>query len=288
MCFAIKPGLNGMLDVSRRTYTEIIEDIQILVRNLSLEYSLPLKVAFNSTRGFFIQMYDPVARRTNSDRQLPELFKKITKINGNYSFTTDELIRLNGRLNETLSEIFSLSSKVLEDLVLQISQFLTCVYKLIDSVSIVDMLYSLATYRTTLEESCKPEFTDTLVLTHCHHPLIEKNRISVPNNVYCSPTQNINIITGRNMISEINYILTNASEKSLILIDEFARGTSSEEAHALCITTLESISKLKSFTFFATHFLELTKLEFFYPNFSKYLILYSVKVVAAIAVNSIL
>ncbi|MEN2498707.1 MAG: MutS protein msh4, variant 2 [Marteilia pararefringens] len=206
MCFAIKPGLNGMLDVSRRTYTEIIEDIQILVRNLSLEYSLPLKVAFNSTRGFFIQMYDPVARRTNSDRQLPELFKKITKINGNYSFTTDELIRLNGRLNETLSEIFSLSSKVLEDLVLQISQFLTCVYKLIDSVSIVDMLYSLATYRTTLEESCKPEFTDTLVLTHCHHPLIEKNRISVPNNVYCSPTQNINIITGRNMSGKSTYL----------------------------------------------------------------------------------
>ena len=33
MCFALKPGLNGMLDVSRKTYTEIVEDIQGFFNN---------------------------------------------------------------------------------------------------------------------------------------------------------------------------------------------------------------------------------------------------------------
>jgi len=321
MCFALKPGLNGMLDVSRKTYTEIVEDIQDLVRQLSIEHSLPLKINFNGTRGFFIQMFDPMHGKSSESKKLPEIFLKITKQRGNYSFTTEELLRLNGRLTETLHEIFVLSSNVLEELVLEISKYLDCIYKFVDAISLVDLLFSLANYRISTENTVCPEFTDTLAIKDCHHPAILKNRESLANDVFSSPTQYINLITGSNMsgkstylkmicwiqimaqvgsflpcsyasirlydslftrinhndsieqnlstfqleMSEIDYIIKSANDQSLIVVDELARGTSLNEAQAICIATLEHFMVTKSTCFFVTHFFGLLELETYYP-----------------------
>lgn len=65
---------------------------------------------------------------------------------------------------------------------------------------------------------------------------------------------------------EIHYIIQNASDKSLIVIDELGRGTSSEEGVGICFSIAETLLKRKTFTFFATHFLELTTMDSLYPN----------------------
>ncbi|KAL7061773.1 hypothetical protein AAHC03_01484 [Spirometra sp. Aus1] len=57
-CFAIKTGANVLLDLTRRAYAEQVEDISRLVNNLGKEYNLPLRVAYNKARGFFIQVTD--------------------------------------------------------------------------------------------------------------------------------------------------------------------------------------------------------------------------------------
>ncbi|XP_019848959.1 PREDICTED: mutS protein homolog 4 isoform X2 [Amphimedon queenslandica] len=69
---------------------------------------------------------------------------------------------------------------------------------------------------------------------------------------------------------EINYILQNISDDSLVVIDELGRGTSSEEGVGLCYAICEKLLMTKAFTFFATHFLELTHLETLYPNVENY------------------
>jgi DNA mismatch repair protein MSH4 len=56
-CFAIRSGMNGLLDVARRTYTEIIDDIAALATHLSSKYNLPLKVCGSNSRGFYLQLY---------------------------------------------------------------------------------------------------------------------------------------------------------------------------------------------------------------------------------------
>ncbi|CDS39966.1 mutS protein 4 [Echinococcus multilocularis] len=70
-CFAIKPGINVLLDLTRRAYAEQVDDISHYVKGLASEYTLPLRVGYNKARGFFIQipeqaLYLPPALQTRS------------------------------------------------------------------------------------------------------------------------------------------------------------------------------------------------------------------------------
>src|SRR6266496_2491944 len=55
-------------------------------------------------------------------------------------------------------------------------------------------------------------------------------------------------------MKEISYIIQQANEKSLIIIDELGRGTSVEEGVGLCHAISEHLLKTGAFTLFATHF----------------------------------
>ena len=65
---------------------------------------------------------------------------------------------------------------------------------------------------------------------------------------------------------EINYILQNVSDSSLIIVDELGRGTSAEEGMGLCYAICEQLLATAAYTFLATHFLELNHLSNCYPN----------------------
>lgn len=68
---------------------------------------------------------------------------------------------------------------------------------------------------------------------------------------------------------EVNYILQNISESSLIIIDELGRGTNAEEGVGLCYAICEELLSTSAYSFIATHFLELNRLSATYPNVQK-------------------
>lgn len=77
-CFAVKPDINGLLDVARRTYSELIEDIQKIVEQLSETYDLPLRLNQNMMKGFHIVL--PLAqknRRCFNIEDLPPIFIQV-------------------------------------------------------------------------------------------------------------------------------------------------------------------------------------------------------------------
>lgn len=67
-------------------------------------------------------------------------------------------------------------------------------------------------------------------------------------------------------MTETANILHNATEQSLVLMDEVGRGTSTFDGLSLAWAVAEYLAKLKAFTLFATHYFELTSLPETLPS----------------------
>ena len=68
-------------------------------------------------------------------------------------------------------------------------------------------------------------------------------------------------------MTETANILHNATEQSLVIMDEIGRGTSTFDGLSLAWATAQQLAaKIKAFTLFATHYFELTSLPEFHPT----------------------
>ena len=90
-------------------------------------------------------------------------------------------------------------------------------------------------------------------------------RIGVADAIYTRIGARDNLSGGQSTfmveMSEVSYILKNATKRSLILLDEIGRGTSTFDGMSIARAVLEYISKMNTRTMFSTHYHELTGLE---------------------------
>ncbi len=81
----------------------------------------------------------------------------------------------------------------------------------------------------------------------------------------------LGVSTFMNEMLDVASILNNADEKSLIVLDEVGRGTSTYDGIALTQAIIEHIAnKVKARTLLATHYLEITKIEDNFPCVKNY------------------
>lgn len=109
----------------------------------------------------------------------------------------------------------------------------------------------------------------SVLMSYLGIPLIaEEAQIPLYDNIYIDidDNQSINnaLSTFSAHISNINKILNNATEDSLILIDELISGTDPKEAQAISLAILEKILELKSKFVITTHYDEIK--QFSYNN----------------------
>uniref|UniRef100_A0A803YFF0 MutS protein homolog 4 n=1 Tax=Meleagris gallopavo TaxID=9103 RepID=A0A803YFF0_MELGA len=281
-CYAVKPNINEFLDIARRTYTEIVDDIAGMITQLAEKYSLPLKTSFSSVRGFFIQLNADCSTLPNG--QLPSEFTKVTKTRNIYSFTSADLIKMNERCQESLREIYHMTYLIVCKLLNEIYEHIHCLYKLSDIVSMLDMLLSFA-HACTISDYVRPEFTDTLAIKQGWHPILEKIAMEKPvsNNAYLTEGSNFLIITGPNMSGKSTYLKQIAlcqimaqigsyvpAEYCSFRIAEqiFTRIGMDDDIETNASTFMKEMKE--AFTLFATHFLELCHMDALYPNVENY------------------
>ena len=85
------------------------------------------------------------------------------------------------------------------------------------------------------------------------------------------------VSTYMNEMIEVCSLIKSATPKSLMLIDELGRGTSTDDGIAISYAILHYIStQINCYCLFATHFFELTALEDILPNVKNYHVSYNI------------
>ncbi|XP_078442827.1 MUTS-like protein 4 isoform X1 [Wolffia australiana] len=323
-CFAVKTGIDGLLDIARRVFCDTSEAIHNLAKKYREEFQLPnLKIPYNSRQGFYFSI--PL-KDVNGD--LSKIFIKVAKHGKNIHCTSLELASLNVRNRSAAAECYLRTEVCLEGLISSIREDISALTLLAEVLCLLDMIVnSFANTISTksVDSYIRPELTENgpMAIDAGRHPILETIHTEfIPNNVFHSEASNMVIVMGPNMsgkstylqqvclivilaqigcyvparfaslrvvdriftrigtteslesnsstfmteMKETAFIMQNVSPRSLVVMDELGRATSSEDGYAIAWSCCEHLLSLKAYTIFATHMEGLSELATIYPN----------------------
>lgn len=205
-CFAVKSGVNDLLDVARKTYSELINDIHDHVSSMGTTHSLPLKIDYSVTKGYHIQITFQKNHRIEKST-LPPFFVQVQQSRNCLTCTTDTLIHANERIKHVTSDILSISHRLLTTVLNDIRQHISYLYEMCESIAVIDLVLALA-HTASCNNYVRPTFGDELSLKLSRHPILESFSTCDPvaNDIEASSWKNLCIITGANMSGKSIYL----------------------------------------------------------------------------------
>ncbi|XP_009334540.2 DNA mismatch repair protein MSH4 isoform X2 [Pyrus x bretschneideri] len=323
-CFAVKAGIDGLLDIARRSFCDTSEAIHNLANKYREDFKLPnLKLPFNNRQGFYFSI-----PHKDIQGKLPSQFIQVLKHGNNIHCSTLELASLNVRNKSAAAECYVRTEVCLEELVDAIREDVSVLTLLAEVLCLLDMIvnsFAHAISTKPADRYTRPEFTDNgpIAIDAGRHPILETiHNDFVPNNIFLSEASNMVLIMGPNMsgkstylqqvclivilaqmgcyvparfatlrvvdrlftrmgavdnlesnsstfmteMKETAFIMQNVSQRSLVIMDELGRATSSSDGFAIAWSCCEHLLSLKAYTIFATHMENLSELVTIYPN----------------------
>ncbi|KAG7036113.1 DNA mismatch repair protein MSH4, partial [Cucurbita argyrosperma subsp. argyrosperma] len=296
-CFAVKAGIDGLLDIARRTFCDTSEAIHNLANKYREEYKLPnLKLPFNNRQGFYLSI-----PRKDVQGKLPSKF-----------------IQLNVRNKSAAGECYIRTEICLEGLVDAIREDVSMLTLLAEVLCLLDMMVNSFAHTISskpVDRYTRPNFTECgpMAIEAARHPILESihndfvvrlNSLTITdscnaNSIFLSEASNMIIVMGPNMSGKSTYLQqmcllvilaqigcyvparfstlrvvdriftrmgTEDSLESLVVVDELGRATSSSDGFAIAWSCCEYLLSLKAYTIFATHMDGLSELVTIYPN----------------------
>ncbi|GFZ01149.1 MUTS-like protein 4 [Actinidia rufa] len=323
-CFAVKAGIDGLLDIARSLINIELPAIHNLANKYREEFKLPnLKIPFNKRQGFYFRI-----PQKDIQGKLPSKFIQVMKHGNNIHCSTLELASLNVRNKSAAAECYIRTELCLEALVDAIREDVSVLTLLAEVLCLLDMIVNSFAHTIStkpVDRYTRPQFTDNgpLAIDAGRHPILESiHNDFVPNNTFLSEASNMIIVMGPNMcgkstylqqvclivilaqigcyiparfatirvvdriftrmgavdnlesnsstfmteMKETAFIMQNVSQRSLIVMDELGRATSSSDGFAIAWSCCEYLLPLKTYTIFATHMENLSELATIYPN----------------------
>ncbi|EZG09075.1 hypothetical protein H106_01760 [Trichophyton rubrum CBS 735.88] len=201
--YAVKAGVNNLLDVARQTYKEANDDVSELCARLTEEYDIPLDLRFESGRHYYFRV-------KSTDLQgvvLPNIFINVYRKKAYVEFQTLDLVKMNQKITDSHNEVVSMSDRSIQELIDDARSQISSLFRISEAVALLDMIAAFA-YLHTLQDYVRPEITDTLAIKAGRHPIREKIHSTkyIPNDVYASSQSRFQIITGCNMSGKSTYI----------------------------------------------------------------------------------
>ncbi|CAZ85019.1 unnamed protein product [Tuber melanosporum] len=170
-CYAVKSGVNGLLDVARQVYKEVTEDMHQLVEDISKEYDLPLELKFETGRGYYLRL--PASEI--EDKPLPPVFVNVVKRKKIVEFSALEMLKCNAKISDSLAEVVLMSDNSVQKLVEDIRKEVPALYRVAEGIAVLDMILSFAQLCTIQDYAGR----------HPIHEKIHKDQF-FPNDVYAS------------------------------------------------------------------------------------------------------
>lgn len=323
-CFAVKPGIDGFLDIARRSFCDTSEAIHNLANKYREDYKLPnLKIPFNNRHGFYFNI-----PQKDIQGKLPTKFIQVMKHGNSIHCSTLDLASFNARNKSAAKECYLRTQVCLEALMDAIREDVSVLTLLAEILCLLDMIVNSFAHMIStkpVDRYTRPHFTENgpLAIDAGRHPILESvHNDFVPNNNFLSEASNMVIVMGPNMsgkstylqqiclivilaqigcyiparfatlrvvdrvftrmgtldnlesnsstfmteMKETAFILQNISERSLVVMDELGRATSSSDGFAIAWSCCERLLSLKAYTIFATHMENLSELATIYPN----------------------
>ncbi|CRG91202.1 MutS protein homolog 4 [Talaromyces islandicus] len=307
--YAIRTGVNSLLDVARQAYKEANADATELVAVLSEQHGLHLNLKYDSARQYYINL-----SAFELDGPLPEDFVNVVRKRDRIECQTLDLVKLNQRISDSHHEVINMSDQAIQKLIDEICENVSLLFKISEAIATLDMIAAFA-HLVTIQDYTRPEITDVLAIKSGRHPIHEKihKEKFIPNDTYAAQLSRFQIVTGCNMsgkstyirsialmaimahigcfvpadyasfpivqqlfaraatvdelnasvstfaaeMREMSFILRNIDERSLVIVDELGRGTSSTDGLAIAIAIAEALVDSHALVWFATHFRDL-------------------------------
>ncbi|CAI9274278.1 unnamed protein product [Lactuca saligna] len=325
-CFAVKAGIDGFLDLARRSFCDTSQAIHNLANKYREDYKLPnLKIPFNNRHGFYFNI--PL-KDIQTQGKLPNKFIQVAKHGNSIHCSTLDLASLNARNKSAAKDCYLRTEVCLEALMDAIREDVSVLTLLAEILCLLDMIVNSFAHMIStkpVDRYTRPHFTENgpLAIDAGRHPILESVHTDfVPNNIFLSEASNMVIVMGPNMsgkstylqqiclivilaqigcyiparfatlrvvdrvftrmgtlhnlesnsstfmteMKETAFILQNISERSLVVMDELGRATSSSDGFAIAWSCCEQLLSLKPYTIFATHMEKLAEVASIYPN----------------------
>ncbi|KAL1548977.1 MutS protein msh4, variant 3 [Salvia divinorum] len=323
-CFAVKAGIDELLDIARRSFCDTSEAIYNLANKYREEFKLPnLKIPYNSRQGFYFNI-----PQKEIQGKLPNKFIQVIRHGNNIHCSSLELASLNVRNKSAAKECYIRTECCLEELMEDIRKDVSLLTSLAEVLCLLDMMvnsfaHTISTNPVNIYTRPKFTYDGPLAIDSGRHPILENvHNEFVANNIFLSEASNMVVVTGPNMsgkstylqqvclivilaqigcyvpaqfatlrvvdriftrmgtmdsvesnsssfmteMKETAFILQNASHRSLIVVDELGRATSSSDGFAIAWSCCEHLLAFKAYTIFATHMENLSELATTYPN----------------------
>lgn len=201
--YAVRAGVNGLLDVARQTYREAMTDAAQAVDDLTDDHSLPLQKKFENARQFYIRLKEDELEQRN----LPAVFINVVRKQGWIECQTLDLLKRNQKIADAHVEVLTLSNSSVQELITNVREHMAALFKICESIAMLDMLTSFAQVVTS-RDYVRPTISETVAIRAGRHPICEKihNTKFIPNDVYATQQSRFQIITGCNMSGKSTYI----------------------------------------------------------------------------------
>ncbi|KAK2819998.1 hypothetical protein FQN49_007821, partial [Arthroderma sp. PD_2] len=201
--YAVKAGVNNLLDVARQTYKEANDDVAELSARLNEEYNIPLDLRFESARHYYFR----VRSSDLHDMALPDIFINVYRKKAYVEFQTLDLVKMNQKITDSHNEVISMSDRSIQELIDDVRSQISSLFRISEAIAMLDMMAAFA-YLQNMQDYVRPDLTDTLAIKAGRHPIREKIHSTryIPNDVYASQQSRFQIITGCNMSGKSTYI----------------------------------------------------------------------------------